>query len=99
MVYLGQWGLEENLVQKEFQVFLAYLDRKVNQVMVCKDVPVDLAQWVQWVLQVSLDNQELESLVQLDILGNLESQVCQVEMGLQVPWVHKAQRETQELQE
>ncbi|KAB5517023.1 hypothetical protein PHYPO_G00184730 [Pangasianodon hypophthalmus] len=96
-VYLGQWGLKENLVQKDFQVFLAYLDTKVNQVMVCKDVLVHLAKWVRWVLQVSLVNLELENLVQLDTLGNPESQVCQVEMGLQVPWVHKAQREPQAL--
>lgn len=90
MDYQVQWGPEESPDRKDSQVFLAHTALKENQVTVSQEVLVALVQWVLWASPVSLVNQESESPVQLDSLGSLENQVCQVEMGLQVPWVNLA---------
>lgn len=90
------WGQGVSPDLKDIQVSLVCQDKRERRELVFMGHQVQMVQWDQWDHLVCPVNLELVSLVPLDTPGSPESQVLQVGMELQEPWVCQGQRATME---
>ncbi|CAB1342840.1 unnamed protein product [Coregonus sp. 'balchen'] len=90
------WGQGVSPDLKDIQVSLVCQVKRERRELVFMGHQVQWVQWDQWDHLVCPVNPELVSLVPLDTPGSLGSQVLQVGMELQEPWVCQGQRATME---
>lgn len=90
------WGQGVRVDLKDIQVSLVCKDKRERGELVFLGHQVQTVKWAQWDPLVCQGNPELVSLVPLDTLGSLGSQVLQVGMELQELWVSQGQRATME---